>query len=201
MPSSRPLAGLALAYVARFALVYGLLVWACAALPVYEWIETAVAHVAAVPLRERAMETRSLALEQRGHGWVYRYGFRVGALAKEIERPVHKHAFVLVLFAALVLATPALGARERLLFGLGGGAIVFLLCVAMLMSDLELWERQALEAAGYPNPPGPYPIPLGFIEGLHRTAAAGLLPLILWGFFVASRARRPERTPRATSSS
>jgi hypothetical protein len=189
----------ALVYVARFALVYGLLVWLCASLPVYEWIETAVARVAAAPLRERAMETRSLALEPRQHGAVYRYAFRVGAIAKEIERPFHKHGFVLVLFVALVLATPALGARERLAFGLGGGAVVFLLCVLMLMSDVELWERQALEAAGYPGPPGPYPIPLGFIEGLHRTAAAGLLPLCLWAFFVASRARRRERTPRATS--
>ena len=190
----------ALVYVARFALVYGLLVSLCAVLPVYEWIETAVAGVAAVPLRERAMEARSFALERREHGWVYRYDFRVGAIAKQIERPFHKHGFVLVLFAALVLATPGISARERLTFGLGGGAIVLALCVLMLMSDLELWEREALEGAGYPNPPGPYPIPLGFIEGLHRTAAAGLLPLILWGFFVASRAKRRERTPRATSS-
>lgn len=189
-----------LVYVARFALLYGVLVWLCATLPVYEWVESAVARVAATGLRERPMEARALAIERRDDSPVYKYTFRVGAIAKEIERPLHKHAFVLVLYLALVLATPGLDTRDRLVGALGGGAIVFLLCVGMLMGDIELWEREALEAAGYPGPPGPFPIPLGFIEGLHRTAAAGLLPLILWAFFAASRARKIARTRRATSS-
>ena len=190
----------ALVLVARFALVYGLLVGLCAVVPVYAWIESAASRVAAVALRERAMESRSLELAQRGDALVYVYELRVGAIKQTIERPFHKHAFVLVLYLALVLATPALGARDLALALLGGGAIVFLLCVAMLMSDLELWERDALAAAGYPGAPGPFPVALGFIEGLHRTAAAGLLPLILWTFFAASRAGWRARTPRATSS-
>ena len=190
----------ALLLVARFAVVYGLFVGVCAVLPVYAWIESAAARVAAAGLRERAMESRALRFEQRGDASKYVYQLRVGAIAKTIERPFHKHAFVLVLYLALVLATPGLGARDLAVAVLGGGAVVFLLCVAMLMSDLELWERDVLAAAGYPGAPGPYPVSLGFIERLHRTAAAGLLPVILWTFFAASRAGWRARTPRATSS-
>jgi hypothetical protein len=195
MPSSP------LAQVARFAVLYGVLVALCATLPVYEWIETAVARVAAAGLRERPLETRALEVVRRDQAFVYVYEFRVGAIAKTIERPLHKHAFVLVLYLALALSTPKLGARDLAVGALGGGAVVFGLCVLMLMSDLELWERDALGAVGYPESPGPFPISLGFIEGLHRTAAAGLLPLILWAFFAASRAGRRARTPRATSAS
>jgi hypothetical protein len=190
----------ALVLVARFALVYGLLVGLCAVVPVYAWIESAAARVAAAALRQRAMESRTLELARRGDAFVYVYDLRVGAIAKTIERPFHKHAFVIVLYLALVLATPKLDTREFALAVLAGGAVVFLLCVAMLMSDLELWERDALAAAGYPGAPGPFPISLGFIEGLHRTAAAGLLPLILWTFFAASRAGMRARTRRATSA-
>jgi hypothetical protein len=185
--------------VARFAVVYGLFVWLCASVPVYAWIETAASRVAAAGLRERPLEARSLELVRRGDAFVYVYDVRVGAIAKTLERPYHKHAFVFVLYLALVLATPKLGARDLAIALVGGGAIVFLLCVAMLMSDVELWERDALAAAGYPGAPGPYPVSLGFIEGLHRTAAAGLLPVILWAFFAATRAGSPLRTRSATS--
>jgi hypothetical protein len=190
----------ALYLVARFALVYGLFVGLCAVVPVYAWIESAATHVAAAALRQRALEARTLTLERRGDAFVYVYDLRVGAISKTIERPFHKHAFVIVLYLALVLATPRLGARELAFAVLVGGAVVFLLCVAMLMSDLELWEREALAAAGYPGSPSPFPISLGFILGLHRTAAAGLLPVILWTFFAASRAGGRARKPRATSS-
>ena len=190
----------ALVLVARFALVYGVFVWLCASVPVYAWIESAATRVAAAALRERAMESRTLALERRGDAFVYTYDLRVGAIARTLEHPYHKHAFVLVLYLALVLATPRLGARNLAIAALGGGAVVFLLCVAMLMSDVERWELDALAAAGYPGAPGPFPISFGFIEGLHRTAAAGLLPVILWAFFAASRAGTRARTPRATAS-
>ncbi len=190
---------LALVLVARFALVYGLAVWLCASVPVYAWIESAASRVAALTLRERALESRALELERRGDAFVYVYDMRVGAISRRLEHPYHKHAFVFVLFLSLVFATPGLGARELAVAALGGGAIVFLLCVAMLMSDVELWEREALAAAGYPGAPGPWHVSLGFIEGLHRTAAAGLLPVILWTFFAASRAGLRARTRRATS--
>jgi hypothetical protein len=188
----------ALLLVARFSVVYGLLVWLCASVPVYAFIEAAATRVAAAALREGAMQSRALVLERRSDAVVYVYDLRVGAVSRRLEHRYHKHAFVLVLFVALVLATPRLGARDRAVALLAGGAVVFALCVAMLMSDVELWEREALAAAGLPETAGPWPVPLGFIEGLHRTAAAGLLPIILWTFFAASRAGLRVRTPRAT---
>ena len=147
-------------------------------------------RVAAAGLRERAMESRALAIERRDDAFVYKYDLRVGAIAKADRAPVPqarvRAGAVSSRSCSRRPGSTRATSRSR---SLGGGAIVFLLCVAMLMSDVELWEREALAAAGYPGPPGPFPIPLGFIEGLHRTAAAGLLPLILWAFFAASRAR------------
>jgi len=189
----------ALLLVARFAVVYGLVVWLCSSVPIYAWIESATARVAATALREHAMQARALKVERRGDDFVYVYDLRVGAVSRKIEKPYHKHAFVLMLFLALVLATPRLGARDRAIALLAGGAVVFALCAALLMSDVALWEREALAAADLAGVPGPWPVPLGFIAGLHRTAAAGLLPVILWTFFAVSRAEPRARTRRATS--
>ena len=122
------------------------------------------------------------------------------AVSRELVRPYHKHGFVLVLFVALALATPGLGLRRGALWLGVGGAAAFLLCVAMLMSDVELWESAAVAEAGLQPTRGPYAIPFGVVQGLHRTAAAGLLPVILWVFLVSRRAAPPDRTPRATSA-
>lgn len=189
---------LALLMLARFAVVYGLLVWLCASVPVYGWIEAGATRVAAAALRGGAMQSRTLVLERRGDNFVYLYNLRVGEISRKLENGYHKHAFVLVVFLALVLATPRLGARELGVALLFGGGIVFLLCVAMLMGDVERWERDALSGAGLAVN-GPWLVSLGFVDGLHRTAAAGLLPVILWTFFVASRAGWRERTASATS--
>ena len=189
----------ALTLVARFAVVYGLFVWLCASVPVYAWIEGAATRVAASALRERAMESRALAIERRGDAFVYRYDLRVDAISRTVERPYHKHAFVLVLFLALVFATPGLDARDLALALLAGGSVVFLLCVAMLMSDVALWESALLSEAGLAPTVGPYPVSLGFVEGLHRTAAAGLLPIMLWALFIGVRVGSRARKPRATS--
>jgi exosortase/archaeosortase family protein len=189
----------ALILLARFALIYGLLVWLCASVPVYAWIEHVATRVAAPLLREHAMQARSLRFEQRGDASVYVYELRVGAVERVLERPFHRHAFVLVLYLALVLATPGLRPGQLALALLGGGALVFLLCVAMLMSDLALWESDALAAAGLGDVPGPWAVPLGFMAGLHRTAAAGLLPVILWVLLASPQGALRARTPPATS--
>lgn len=188
-----------LVMLARFALVYGVLVALCAVLPVYVWIERAATAVAAVPLRERAQVARSLYFEPRADPPAYVYELRVGALPRELRRAYHKHGFVLVLVVALVLATPGLDARRRALLLAGAGGAAFALCVLMLMSDLEVWERAALAEANLGAVSGPYWVPLGAIQGLHRTAAAGLLPVILWAFLASREAAPPARTPRATS--
>jgi len=189
----------ALVLLARFTVVYGLLVWLCASVPVYAWIDSAATRVAAAALRERALEARSLALEQRGDAFVYVYELRVGTVSRALERPYHKHAFVLVLFLALVLSAPGLRPRACVLALLGGGGLVFALCVAMLMSDVEIWESGVLADAGLAPTRGPYPVSLGFVEGLHRTAAAGLLPILLWALVTGSRGGARARKPRATS--
>jgi len=189
----------ALLLLARFALVYGLLVWLCASVPVYAFLEGAATRAAAAGLRQGAMQSRSLVLERRGDAFVYVYALRVGTVSRSLEQPYHKHAFVLVLFLALVLATPGLARRELATAFFAGGALVFLLCLAMLMSDVAVWERAALAEAGVAETVGPWPVPLGFIAGLHRTAAAGLLPVIVWAFFAGSRAGSRARRPSATS--
>lgn len=190
----------ALLLVARFAVIYGLAVWLCASVPVYAWIEAGATRVAAAALRGGAMQSRALALELREDSYVYVYELRVGAVGNRIERPYHKHAFVFVVFVALVLATPRLRARERLAALLAGGGLVFLLGVAMLMSDVERWEHEVLAAAGLALT-RPFPVSLALVEGLHRTAAAGLLPVILWTFFAVWRIGPRGRTPPATSPS
>lgn len=188
----------ALLLLARFAVIYGLAVWLCASVPVYAWIEAGATRVAAAALRGGAMQSRALALEPRDDSYVYVYDLRVGAVSKRLERPYHKHAFVFVVFLALVLATPGLRARERLVALLAGGGLVFLLGVAMLMSDVERWEREVLAAAGLALT-RPFSVSLALVEGLHRTAAAGLLPVILWTFFAVWRIGPRGRTPPATS--
>lgn len=188
-----------LALLVRFAAIYAALVALCAVLPAYVWIERAVTAAAAVPLAERAQVARSLSFEPRADPPAYVYELRVGAVAREIRRAYHKHGFLLVLVVALVLATPGLGAKRGALLFAAGAAAGFLLCVLLLMSDVEAWEHAALAQANLGALPGPYPIPLGFLQGLHRTAAAGLLPVGLWALFVSRRAASHARTPHATS--
>jgi hypothetical protein len=175
--------------LARFALVYGVLVALCALLPVYVWIERAATVVADVPLHQRALEARSLRFEPRADPPAYVYELRIGAAPRELRRAYHKHGFVLVLIVALVLATPGLALRRRVAMLAGGSALAFLLCVAMLMSDVEVWEHENLAASNLQAATGPYLVPLGWVRGLHRTAAAGILPVILWVFLVSRAAR------------
>ncbi len=186
----------ALLLLARFVVVYGLLVWLCASVPVYAFIESGATRVANASLTGGAMQSRALGFEWKGDASVYVYDLRVGAVVRKLERPYHKHAFVLVLFVALVLATPRLRARDVGVALLAGGGLVFLLCVAMLMSDVERWEREALRGIAVTRP---FLISLGFVEGLHRTAAAGILPVILWTFFASRQLAARVRTPPATS--
>jgi len=189
----------ALAVLLRFAAIYAALVALCAVLPAYAWIERAVTAVAAVPLVERAQVARALSFEPRADPPAYVYELRTGVAVREIRRAYHKHGFLLVLVVALVLATPGLDAKRAALLVAAGAAAGFLLCVLLLMSDVEAWEHAALAQANVGAVPGPYPIPLGFVQGLHRTAAAGLLPVGLWAFLVSRRAGSRARTPRATS--
>lgn len=176
----------------RFAVAFGLLAWLAAAFPVYPWLERPLVAAANALLHQRAQESRSLALVQRGGDhWLYVYELRVGEQRSVVDRPMHAHGFIALIFASLVLATPWPGARRAALLVGIGAPLVFVLCTLMLMSDVALWEAETVAALGLQPPaPGPYRIPLGFVAGLHRTAAAGLLPVVLWAL-VAFRPASP----------
>ena len=165
----------------RFAAAFGLLAWLAAALPVYPWLERPVTAAANALLHQRAMESRSLMLVERNDHWIYLYDLRLGEQRRVIEQPMHAHGFIALIFASLVLATPGLGVRRLALVLAIGTPLVFALCTLMLMSDVALWEAETVASLGLQPPEvGPYRIPLGFVAGLHRTAAAGLLPIVLW---------------------
>ncbi|HTO51979.1 MAG TPA: hypothetical protein VMR50_01225 [Myxococcota bacterium] len=166
---------------ARFALVYGALTWLAAVTPVYAALERPCVRVANALLRESADETRALSLEPRDGAAVYLYELRVGSQGRRLERGMHAHGFVELLFIALVAATPW-GVTRRLGWALvSGAALVFAVCVLMLMSDVAGWEAEARGAMGLAALSGrPYAIPLGFVAGLHQTAAAGLIPIAFW---------------------
>lgn len=176
----------------RFAAAFGLLAWLAAAFPVYPWLERPVVAAANTLLHQRALESRSLSLAQRGEDhWMYVYDLRLGEQRSVVDRPMHAHGFVVLIFASLVLATPWPGARRAALLVGIGAPLVFALCTLMLMSDVAQWEAETVAALGaQPPTPGPYWIPLGFVAGLHRTAAAGLLPVVVWAL-VAFRPASP----------
>ena len=176
----------------RFAAAFGLLAWLAAEIPVYQWLERPVVAAAGALLHQRAMESRSLALVQRGEGhWIYVYDLRLGEQRSVVDRPMHAHGFVALVFASLVLATPWPGARRAALLVGIGAPLVFALCTLMLMSDVAGWEAETVAALGVAPPhPGAYRVPLGFVAGLHRTAAAGLLPVVLWALVALRPASR-----------
>jgi hypothetical protein len=182
----------------RFALIYGALVAACVWLPIYAQVERAAVPIANGLLRSSQSVTRQLAFVSRDGVSSYSYELRAGGQGRRGEYPLHQHGFVLALFLALVLATPGLGARGLALGVFAGGGLAFLLCVLLLMADAAGWDAEASGALGL-APSQPYFIPLGFVAGLHRTAAAGMLPIALWVLFALPRAARPARKSPATS--
>lgn len=177
----------------RFAAAFGLLAWLAAAFPIYSWLERPVVATANALLHQRGLESRTLALEAGGEGGpTYVYELRLGGQARRVERPIHAHGFVALIFASLVLATPGLGLRRLAWVVAIGAPLVFALCALMLMSDVALWESEAVAAMNVQPPEiGPYRIPLGFVAGLHRTAAAGLLPIALWALVAVRPPARP----------
>jgi hypothetical protein len=176
--------------VVRFAVVYGLLAWLAAVWPVYAQLERPLVAIASALLHETATETRSLSFEPRGEGGTYSYELHVGKLGRRVGRDMHAHGFVALLFVALVLATPWLGARRFILAFSGGAALTLVICLLMLMSDVATWEQEARAAMSLPSGSRPYGLPIGFAAGLHQTAAAGLLPIVYW-VLVAIRPRAP----------
>jgi hypothetical protein len=107
-----------------------------------------------------------------------------------VQRGLHAHGFVALLFLALVLASPWLGARRLALAASTGAVLVVVLCVLMLMSDVARWEDEARAAMNLAPGARPYWLPVGFVAGLHQTAAAGLLPIVYWALVAIRPAAR-----------
>jgi hypothetical protein len=166
--------------VLRFAVVYGALSWLAAVLPVYAELERPLVAAANALLRESPAESRALSFERRGAGGTYLYELRLGESGRRIERDMHAHGFVALLFAALVLATPRLGARHFAAAFAGGAALTAAVCLLMLMCDVAGWENEGRAAMNLAPGARPFWIPVGFAAGLHQTAAAGLLPIVYW---------------------
>jgi hypothetical protein len=173
----------AASFAARFALLYALLLVLAAQLPVYLWLEHALVWLVEVTLPGDAALRRQLWLDASGAP-VYRYDVALGSVRQVLGGPIHLHGFVPLVTVALVLATPRLGAARRAGFAAAAALAAMLLAAGMLMSDLQGWER-----AAFPGSRGPYPRAIALFYGLHRTAGAGLIPLVLWSFFASRLAR------------
>ena len=111
----------------RFAAAFGLLAWLAAAFPIYPRLERPVVAAANASLHQRALESRELMLVQRDDRWVYLYDLRLGEQHRVLERPMHAHGFIALIFASLVLATPGLGVRRLALVLAIGVPLVFAL--------------------------------------------------------------------------
>src|SRR5262245_13485588 len=127
----------------RFAAAFGLLAWLAAAFPIYPWLERPVGAAAHALLQQRRPEARALALEPgRERVPTYVYELRLGEQVRRIERPMHAHGFIALIFASLVLATPGLELRRLAWVVAIGAPLVFALCTLMMMSDVALWESE-----------------------------------------------------------
>lgn len=192
-----------LALVLRFGLLYAVLVFVSLQLPLFAWVEAGAVELVDASLRSSGGggHGRSLSLLQREDDWYYRFEFRLGEGEENVERRYHPHAYVLLLFVSLVLGTPGLTVRRRLLSLGVGGLLVFALGVGLLMSDVQSWEQAAAVESGADGSGGAFRLPLGWLAALHRTSGAALIPLLLWLLFAAGPAvaRRSDGDPPAGS--
>ena len=181
--------------VLQFAALYAGLTWLASVAPVYPAIERVVAagaHAALAPFAS-GDERRALSIESRDGVSMYRFDVEIDGRRRILGGPIRFHGFIPLLFVALVLATPGLSWRRRGLSLLVGGAACLLLATGMLMSHL-----QDLERAAFPDSDGPYPGFIKWMDGIGRTAAGGLLPVVLWAFAAAPRLRGAAREERAS---
>jgi hypothetical protein len=174
----------AASFAARFALLYAGLLVIAAQFPVYLWLEHALVWLVQATLPSAGAVQRQLWLEAGSGAPLYRYDVALGGLRELLGGPIHLHGFVPLVTVALVLATPRLGPARRAGYAAAAAGLAMLLAAGMLMSDLQGWER-----AAFPGSRGPYPRAIALFEGLHRTAGAGLIPLVLWSFFASRLAR------------
>jgi hypothetical protein len=176
--------GLVVRFVVQFAILYALLIWVASdKLPIYVWIERGLVAFVDLTLQlvAQADALRELSLDLTRTPPAYRLHVELGDRVQTLGGPMRMHGFVPLLFVALVIATPRLTLRRRGISLLIGGALCSLLAAGMLMNYVQTIERRAFAGRSQ----GPYPAWIGFVEGLQRTAAGGLIPVIVWGFFAS----------------
>jgi hypothetical protein len=168
----------------RFGLWYAALLAIAVWVPLFEQLERpVVAGVDAILARDaKPGITRSLALVPRESGWVYTLDLERDGVRRSIERSLHPHGYVLLLFVALVLATPALGWRVRVGALAVGAAIGLPFAAGLLLSDVVAWER-----AAFPDASAVDAWAVRGFASLHRSAGAALLPPLLWLLYLAWR--------------
>lgn len=187
--------------VARLLLRFG--VWYAGLLaisvwtPLFEQLERpVVAGVDAILAHDATPgPTRKLALVPRESGWVYTLELERDGVQRSVERGLHPHAYLLLLFVALLLATPALRWRVRVVGLAVGAALSLLLAAGLLLSDVATWER-----AAFPDATSVDAWAVRGFAALHRSAGAALLPPLLWLLYVAWRGEGlASGRPRGTS--
>lgn len=106
------------------------------------------------------------------------------------KHPFHAHN--LVLFAALVLATPALSARRRALALAAGLAVIFAIDTGIVMGDLLSIEDAKFEVAGEKNVWAPLKSAVAVLRYSQPTGGAFMAPVFVWALLVGlGAARRP----------
>lgn len=188
----KPVRNLATQLLLRFAAVYALVLVLCALFPVYACCESLVAWVTeqTLELTDDAALARSLSFEREGAGGHYVYGVRYRDSENSVELPFHPHAMPLLLLLALVLAAPGIDLRTRVTALVAAGVVMFAVAVGMLMGDIQDWELSGAWAALPAELAGPFGWPVELVRGLHGTAAAALLPVVVWIFLLWGPLRR-----------
>ena len=169
--------GQILRFVACFALLYAAVLLTATRVPIYLWIEHALVRLVNPTLPNGDGALRKLSLDTSSGVPSYLYEVELAGIRRALGGPIHVHGFVPLVTLALVLATPQLTRAKRTGFAVAGTLASALLAAGMLMSDLQGYER-----AAFPSSDGPYPRAISLFDGLHRTAGAGLIPLVLWSF-------------------
>jgi len=138
-------------------------------------------------------------VEVSRQGAYVRYDFSVSA-PQGVQTLAAKHAFHaqnLVLFAALVLASPALSAGRRAGVLAAGFAVIFALDTLIVVGDLVRAEDDVFQL-GDRNVWPPLKTLAGALRYSQPTGGAFMVPVFVWGLLLGS-SLLPRRSAKAMS--
>lgn len=151
---------------------------------------TAVA-VATMAATSSVPVERSIALEQEGGHVSYDMRVTMGTEQREETLEHTFHAHNLLLFTALVLATPGLALRQRGIALAAGLAAIFALDVLISMGDIWTGEtsRLGLDTRSGANR---WLSQVGYLlRYMHPTGGMFMAPVFIWGLTVLGPLRAP----------